>query len=130
VKTVSFTASDELKKLVASFKKAAVATPVASRTIVQASAQAIKADARRRITGLKHAPAYPFSITYDSQLTPTGATAEIGPDKDKRQGALGNILEFGTVKNAPRPHIGPAADAEEPRFAKAAEELVVKALGL
>jgi hypothetical protein len=27
------------------------------------------------------------------------------------QGSLGNIIEFGTSKNAPIPHLGPALDA-------------------
>ena len=52
----------------------------------------------------------------------------VGPDKAKRQGALGNILEFGTRKNPPVPHLGPAAEAEEPRFASAMQELAAKAL--
>lgn len=42
---------------------------------------------------------FPTSISYDM----TGEfSAEIGPDKDRVQGALGNILFFGTSKNAPQ----------------------------
>ena len=88
----------------------------------------IKTDARRRVTGLAHAPAYPRAITYDSHETPTGAWAEIGPDKERRQGALGNLLEYGSVHNQPRPHMAPAAKAEAPRFEKAMQDLAVKAL--
>jgi hypothetical protein len=97
------------------------------RAVVAKGALNIKRDAARRSSGLAHAPAYPRSITYDSHETRTGAWAEIGPDKDKRQGALGNILEYGTKKNAPIPHLGPAGEAEEPRFARAMESLVAKA---
>lgn len=90
----------------------------------------IKTDAARRISGLAHAPAYPRSITFDVYPIWRGVVAEIGPDKDKRQGSLGNILEYGTVKNAPRPHLGPALEAEQPRFEAAIAALAVRALGL
>lgn len=100
------------------------------RGIVARGALNIKNDARRRISGLRHAPAYPASITYDSHETPTGAWAEIGPDKSKRQGALGNLLEFGSVKNPPHPHMLPAGEAERPRFEQTLEGIAVKAVGL
>jgi hypothetical protein len=108
---------------------AAGVAPEVARKVVAKGALNIKTDARRRISGLAHAPAYPFSITYDSHETATGAWAEIGPDKDRRQGALGNILEYGTRKNPPHPHMLPAAEAETPRFAKAMEDAAVRALG-
>lgn len=110
--------------------RAATAAPGDVRAVVQKGALNIKTDARRRASGHAHSPAYPFSITYDTEFTRTGASAEIGPDKNRRQGALGNILEYGTTKNAPIPHMRPAAEAEEPRFAKAIEDAAVKAIGL
>jgi hypothetical protein len=110
--------------------EAAAAAPQQTRAIVAKGALNIKQDAQRRVTGLKHAPAYPRSISYDSHVTPAGGWAEIGPDKNKRQGALGNLLEFGSTHNAPRPHMRPAAEAEEPRFAKAMEDMAVKVLDL
>jgi hypothetical protein len=98
--------------------------------VVAKGALNIKTDARRRVTGLKHAPAYPSSITYDSHEVAGSAWAEIGPDKQRRQGALGNLLEYGSVKNAPRPHMRPAAEAERPKFEAAMQSLAEKALGL
>jgi hypothetical protein len=98
--------------------------------VVAKGALNIKTDAARRASGIRHAPAYPRSISYDLHQSMRGPAADIGPDKDRRQGALGNILEYGTIKNAPIPHIRPAADAEEPRFVRAMEDLAVKALGL
>ncbi|QDY06164.1 hypothetical protein FJK98_02460 [Micromonospora sp. HM134] len=83
----------------------------------------IKRDAARRVSGLKHAPAYPAAIGYDLYHGLTTVRSEIGPDKEKRQGALGNILEHGTRNNAPIPHLGPAMDAEEPRYVQALEDL-------
>ncbi|WP_329013221.1 hypothetical protein OG271_04010 [Micromonospora rifamycinica] len=118
----------ELKRLAVHLEEAAGVAPVEVRKVVQKGALNIKNDARRRVQGLRHAPAYPYAITYDSTETPGGAWADIGPDKDKRQGALGNILEYGTVKNAPIPHMGPAGDAERPRFERALEDLAVRLL--
>ena len=72
---------------------------------------------------------YPYSITYDVSVG-AGAvvSAEIGPDKDKPQGALGNLLEYGSSKNAPIPHLNPAFDAEidstEMWIGKAGEDAV------
>lgn len=129
MKDVVFSGTEQLTELAAALKGAAMLGPAEARVQVQRSAQAIKSDAQRRVQGLRHAPAYPASITYDTRLTLSGAEAEIGPDKSKRQGALGNLLEFGSAKNAPIPHMGPAGDAEEPKFAAAMEALSVKALG-
>jgi hypothetical protein len=64
----------------------------------------------------RHASAYPFSISYDVQRIPGGAQAEIGPDKGRRQGALGNLLEYGSSKNPPHNDGGRALLAEAPGF--------------
>lgn len=100
-----------------------------ARKVVQKGALNIKNGARRRIGRPAHAPAYASSITYESRETATKAEAEIGPDKGRRQGALGNLLEYGSVNNAPIPHIRPAADEELPRFEQAMDDLGVKLLG-
>lgn len=91
--------------------------------VVAKGALNIKNDWRRSASGLAHAPAYPFSITYDEDVTAEGASAEIGPDKDKKQGPLGNLIEFGSSKNPPHLDGQKALDAEEPRFIAALEAL-------
>jgi hypothetical protein len=53
---------------------------------------------------------------------------EIGPDSNKLQGGLGRLLENGSVNNPPYPHLSPALDLEEPKFARYLEELGVKLL--
>ncbi len=98
------------------------------RKVVQKGALNIKTGARRRIGRPAHAPAYPNSITYDSRESATGAVAEIGPDKGRRQGPLGNLLEYGSINNAPIPHIRPAGDEELPRFERAMDDLGVRLL--
>jgi hypothetical protein len=84
---------------------------VNTRKAVQVTSQKVRDDARNRIKGHRHLPAYPFSITYDTKITFDGIEGEIGPDKGRAQGPLGNIVEYGTSKNAPIPHLGPALDA-------------------
>ena len=116
----------DLKKLEYDFAEAVQLAPKESRQVVQKAAQQIKTDAQRRVGGLRHAPAYPRAISYDTRETSNGPEAEIGPDKNRRQGALGNLLEYGSVKNAPRPHMIPAAEAELPRFERAMEDLSVR----
>jgi hypothetical protein len=110
-------------------RKAPLLAVADAAAVVAKGALNIKRDAQRRVTGLKHAPAYPYSIGFDLKTTLAQTSAEIGPDKQKRQGALGNLIEYGSVNNPPRPHILPATEAEIPKFEKALEALAKKALG-
>lgn len=119
----------EARVMLDAINRASRVVPAECAAVVAKGALNIKKDAARRVTGLAHAPRYPRSITYDTYVSLTGPAAVIGPDKAKPQGALGNILEFGTTKNAPIPHLAPAAEAEQPRFEKAVEALAIKALG-
>jgi hypothetical protein len=113
----------DLGKLGDDLARAVLAASVQSRAVIKRGAQNIKTDAQKRVTGLAHAPAYPRSITYDSHESVSGPWAEIGPDKNLRQGSLGNLIEYGSRNNSARPHMGPAGEAEEPRLAKALEDL-------
>ena len=102
------------------------------RATVQKAALDIKDDAKEIVTAATpkgYARAYPSSITYDTQQTATGGTsAEIGPDKGKRQGALGNLIEFGSANNAPIPHLGPALEHEIPNLELWLSEVAGEAL--
>ena len=118
--------SPELRRLAADFDEAADIAPREARKVVAKGALNIKAGARRRVSGHAHLPGYPHAITYDSHETPGGGYADVGPDKTKAQGALGNIIEFGGLREAPIPHMGPAADLEQPRFEKAMADLAVR----
>ena len=48
-----------------------------------------------------HIPWLPSAITHSMLREPDGPAAEIGPDKRKTQGPLGNLLEFGSRNNKP-----------------------------
>ena len=70
------------------------------------------------------------SISYDVRSGFGGVEAEIGPDKDRTQGALGNVLYFGTSKNAPVLDINSGLRAEEEAFAENLADAIERALGL
>jgi hypothetical protein len=120
----------ELAYLATSINAASAVAAAETAKVVAKGALNIKNGAARRVTGLRHARRYPASIDYDLYVTGRGAVADVGANKDKPQGALGNLLEYGSVKNAPIPHIRPAADEEMPRFEAEMDALAVKALGL
>jgi hypothetical protein len=98
--------------------------------VVAKGAVNIKVDAAKRISGHPHFKRLPAAINYDLYQSLRGPSAEIGPDHAKPQGNLGHIPEYGTPTTPPIPYMGPAGEAEEPKFAKALEDLAVKALGL
>lgn len=90
-----------------------------ARAVTVRGAMNIKKDWQKnaRQTAPRHARLYPGAISYD--IAPYGrdiVMATIGPDKGRAQGALGNLLEYGSVKNPPHRDGGRALDAEMPRF--------------
>ena len=121
--TITFDTS-EVRRLAAELGAIPAETMPQVRAVLQKGALNIKNDWRARWAGLSHAPGLPYAITYDTALTATSAKAEIGPDKGKRQGALGNLLEFGSINNAPHPGGGPALAAEAPKFEKALTDVL------
>lgn len=120
--------SSGLNELAVALESAADDAVDEGRKVVSRGALQIKNDWRRRWSGSPHAPALPYAIGYDVRTAGTRVSAEIGPDKAKRQGALGNLYEFGSVNNAPRPGGAPALAAEEPRYVAALEKLAVDLL--
>lgn len=94
------------------------------RPVVSRGALNIKKDLQADAQGHPHSPAFPSAISYDTTATKSEIRAEIGPDKDKAQGALGNILYFGTSKNPAVLDINGPLDREEPKFLKAIEDAI------
>jgi hypothetical protein len=90
-----------------------------ARAVTMRGAMNIKRDwkSNARSSAPKHAPSYPSTIGFDlAAYGPDIWMAIIGPDKGGPQGALGNLLEYGSVKNPPHRDGGRALDVEEPRF--------------
>lgn len=104
---------------------------------VEVSARNVKDDWKDSAKGMAHAPAFPFSITYDlegeSSMSGSSVSAEIGPDKGRKQGALGNLIEYGSSNNPPQGLGHGALQREEKGFQRGVEKAVddsLKASGL
>jgi hypothetical protein len=65
-----------LNALVKDLAHAQVAVLMAAKGVVSKGALNIKRDAQSKVLGLKHAPAYPFSIGYDMHSTSTSVYAK------------------------------------------------------
>lgn len=85
--------------------------------VVRRGALNIKDGMRQDAQNGGHYKHFNRSITYDE--TNGGMGAEIGPDKGLVQGALGNILYFGTSKNTPVLNLQGPLEKETPRFERA-----------
>lgn len=89
----------------------------------------IKRDWTQAWSGHSYIAPLSRSVSYDRRFRGTDVEWEIGPDKGRAQGPLGNIIEFGSVKNAPIPGGLPALDREAPRTEKAISDVLGKVLG-
>ena len=90
------------------------------KKVVERGALNIKNELRADAAGHPTYRYFPTSISYDM----TGELeAEIGPDKGRVQGALGNILYFGTSKNAPQLDLEGPLHRETQRFEDAVADV-------
>lgn len=64
---------------------------------VRNAAELVVRDLRSAARGHRRFRSFPQAITADVR----GLSAEIGPDKRRRQGSLGNLLYFGTSRTGP-----------------------------
>lgn len=117
---------EELRRLSADLRSSAKGARPEARKVVKRGAQNVKNvwKANARESAGDHGRLYPRSINYDDPEVIDGwITSEIGPDKNKPQGALGNLIEFGSVNNPPNNDGGRAMDVEEPGFLKAMDDV-------
>ncbi|WP_345750109.1 hypothetical protein [Microbacterium rhizophilus] len=112
---------------------------------LEVTARNVRDTARENAQGLEHAPAFPYSITYDVGIgydqslgqaaasLVTGSirsarastlTAEIGPDKERPQGALGNLIEYGSRNNPPQGIMHGALQANEADFERGIDRAI------
>lgn len=126
--------SDDLRSLAHDLTEAPIRAQRDALAVVEHGAVNVKegwAENAQQSSG-RHAPAYPDSISYTLSLAAAlrgDIEAEIGPDKSKRQGPLGNILEFGSPHSAPHNDGGRALQVEAPKFEAALAEVTLDALG-
>lgn len=123
----------ELDKLAADLGEVPKRSSRNLRQAIEVTARHVRDTARQNASGMAHAPAFPYSITYDitgSGDSGTGSTldAEIGPDKDRPQGALGNLIEYGSVRNPPQGIMHGALQSNEADFERGIDLAVADAL--
>ena len=93
-----------------------------------------RAGTRLRDTARQLAPSspvvrhYPSSITADTDVEDLEIVTRVGPDKDRVQGPLGNILEYGTATTPPHAHLGPALDRVAPGWVDEITDIAGKLL--
>ncbi|GIG63612.1 hypothetical protein Lfu02_79840 [Longispora fulva] len=97
-----------------------------TEAVVTRTAELVTQGWRARWAGIGHAPALPAAVGFDLYHLPGSVRARIGPDKNARQGALGNIFEYGTVNNPPIPGGAPSLDEQAPAFASALDALAAR----
>ena len=120
--------SAQLDELIDDFDTLPPRVTAGARRRVERGALNVKNAWKRRWTGHDFIPHLPDAVSYDVHEHGDVISAEVGPDKTKRQGPLGNIIEFGTVNSAPIPGGVPALGEEEPRYVNAMADLAEKAL--
>lgn len=115
--------ASQLRALAEEIRTHSRATPAKLVQVVSKGAYNVKRDWAKTWKGHRYIPRLPYSITYDIERSPAEISAEIGPDPDRPQGPLDNIIEFGTSKNAPIPGGAPALAREEPKLLSAVEKI-------
>lgn len=113
----------EFRELAADLETAGKRLPAEARKTVKKAAQNIKttmADDAKSSGAYKH---FAGSISYTMQGNAAFSSAEIGPDKGRTQGALGNILYFGTSKNGPVLNVEVGLAKEAPEFERRIAEM-------
>jgi hypothetical protein len=72
-----------------------------SRATIRKAAVRIKAGLRAEFGGHDYAPGVGPAVDFDTYGSGSFYGAEIGVNKDRYQGPLGNLLAFGSSNNAP-----------------------------
>ena len=120
---VSIDAS-QVDRLAADLGRAGRKATLQATAVIAKGALNIKNGMKADFTGHRNAIRIPAAINYDLR----GLSAEIGVDKRGPQGGLGNILAFGTSKNAAVVDHTAALRREVPNIEKFLGEIGVKSL--
>jgi hypothetical protein len=103
------------------------------RKAIEVTARNVKDSWRSKLKGSQTLPGLPAAVSYDvSTFQGFGVSilqAEIGFDKTKPQGALGNVSEYGTPTVAPRGFGHAALQENQADFEKGIGIAVDQALG-
>lgn len=92
--------------------------------VVMKGAVNVKTEMVADASASEHFKGMAGSITFEHHNTRDVIRREIGPDKGRRGGALGNIYYFGTSRGGGSGDIEKPMNSEEPRFAAGIQALV------
>ena len=94
--------------------------------VLKKGAQNIKDDLVAEARGSTHFKGMAGSISYDSMYGIGHAKYEVGPDKGRRGGALGNIAYFGTSRGGGTLDLEGPLERERPNLERELDKLVDK----
>lgn len=121
--------TSELRTLAVDLTHAAALPMEDVRGVVAKGALNIKTQMRAEMSRSRHFKGITQSITYDTTIGATGVSAEIGPDKDYKGGALANIAYFGSSRGGGTvPDPKGALEAEAPNVEQYMAALVDRLL--
>lgn len=113
----------EVMKLAADLGKASKKVYDEADRIAEKTALLIKNSMQREARSNGRTQHFAGSISYDRAAKLGAIGYEIGPDKDRTQGALGNLLYFGSSNNGPTLDVEVGIRLHEPDFIKRMEKL-------
>ncbi len=119
---------ENLRKLVEDLSAAPERARGAIDRVVEKGALNIKNDWRTSVAGSEAFKHLQYAVGYDRVRDVDSVGAVIGYDKDRVQGPLGNIREFGAVDTPGHLDGQLALLAEEPRFVAALETAAEEAI--
>ncbi|MBT2502981.1 hypothetical protein [Curtobacterium sp. ISL-83] len=121
----------QLHDLTAALGEVASSAGLYVRDAMETTAIDLRDDWQEQASGIRGLEAYPSSIGYDfagfQGFGSTVLSCEIGPDKGKRQGSFGAIIEYGSPTFAPRHYGDNALEAHSDQFERLLDEALQKA---
>ncbi len=122
----------ELMQLAADLEQGGEAISGNVRKAVQVTSHKIKEDAKASVRGRKGLGHAANAITYDTTESRAGVESEIGYDKGRGAGKLGNLIEYGAPNSgnqlSPSHGLGNALLNDEDDFVHGLERAVDDAL--
>ena len=119
----------ELRSLAENLGKIAGSALKDVDAVVQNGALNVKKEMQADVSASPHFKGMAGSISYDSAYRLGAVRYEVGPDKGRRGGALGNIYYFGTSRGGGSGDIEKPLRSEEPRLQSALKDLADKWAG-
>lgn len=116
---------EELSRLAGALGKAGDGIMADLQPVMKRAAQNIKTELTANARASRHFKGMARSISYDrTDLSPTSVTYEVGPDKSRSGGGLGNIAFFGTSRGGGTVDLEGPLYAEMPNLAREAMNLL------